>query len=54
MLYVFGKIGGPLCQQEEERLEASYDGLIAVWSERTRQATAIHDTRGDLQGSLEF
>ena len=33
---------------------ASYNGLIAVWSELTRQAAAIHDTRGDLQGSLEF
>ena len=33
---------------------ASYNGLIAVWSELTRQAAAIHDTRGDLQGTLEF
>ena len=33
---------------------ASYNGLIAVWSELTRQAAAIHDTRGDLQGMLEF
>ena len=33
---------------------ASYNGLIAVWSELTRQAVAIHDTRGDLQGSLEL
>ena len=33
---------------------ASYNGLIAVWSELTRQAAAIHDTRGDLQGLLEF
>ena len=31
---------------------ASYNGLIAVWSELTRQAAAIHDTRGDRQGSL--
>ena len=31
---------------------ASYNGLIAVWTELTRQAAAIHDTRGDLQGSL--
>lgn len=28
---------------------ASYNGLIAVWPELTRQAAAIHDTRGDLQ-----
>ena len=33
---------------------ASYNSLIAVWSELTRQAAAIHDTRGDLQGSLEL
>ena len=33
---------------------ASYNGLIAVWSELPRQAAAIHDTRGDLQGSLEL
>ena len=33
---------------------SSYNGLIAVWSELTRQAAAIHDTRGDLQGSLEL
>ena len=32
----------------------SYNSLIAVWSELTRQAAAIHDTRGDLQGSLEL
>ncbi|MCY4589644.1 MAG: hypothetical protein OXE86_03560 [Alphaproteobacteria bacterium] len=32
---------------------ASYNGLIAVWSELTRQAATIHDTRGDLQGSLK-
>ena len=33
---------------------SSYNGLIAVWPELTRQAAAIHDTRGDLQGSLEL
>ena len=33
---------------------ASYNGLIAVWSELTRQAAAIHETRGDLQGSLQL
>ena len=33
---------------------ASYNGLIAVWSELTRQAAAMHDTRGGLQGSLEL
>ena len=33
---------------------SSYNGLIAVWSELTRQAAAIHGTRGDLQESLEL
>ena len=27
----------------------SYNGLIAVWAELTRQAAAIHDVRGDQQ-----
>ena len=31
---------------------AAYNGLIAVWPELTRQAAAIHDTRGDLQTAL--
>ena len=35
-------------------LRASANGLIAVWSELTHQAAAIHDTRGELQGSLEL
>ena len=33
---------------------ASYNGLIAVWSELTRQAATIHDTRDDLQRPLDF
>jgi hypothetical protein len=33
-------------------IEVAINGLIAVWTELTRQAAAIHDTRGDLQGSL--
>ena len=33
---------------------SSYNGLIAVWSELTRQVASIHDTRGDLQMSLEL
>ena len=33
---------------------ASYNGLIAIWSELTRQAAALHDTRGDPRGSLEL
>ena len=31
---------------------AAYNGLIAVWPELTRQAAALHDTRGDRQGAL--
>ena len=33
---------------------ASYNGLIAVWPEVTRQAAEIYDTRGDRQISLEL
>ena len=33
---------------------AAWNGLIAVWSELTRQAAAIHDTRGDPQGTLDI
>ena len=33
---------------------ASYNGLIAVWPELTRQAAALHDTRGDGQGALDL
>ena len=33
---------------------ASCNGLIAGWSELARQAAAIHDTHGDLQGSVEL
>ena len=33
---------------------ASYNGLIAVWADLTRQAAAIHDMRGDGQGALNF
>ena len=32
----------------------SYNGLIAVWSELTRQAAAIQDVRGDQQGALDL
>ena len=32
----------------------SYNGLIAVWAELTRQAAAIHDVRGDLQHALDL
>ena len=33
---------------------ASYNGLIAVWPELTRQAAAIEDARGDRQGALDL
>ena len=33
---------------------AAYNGLIAVWPELTRQAAALHDTRGDRQGALDL
>ena len=33
---------------------ASYNGLIAVWAELTRQAAAIQDARGDRQGALDL
>ena len=33
---------------------AAYNGLIAVWSELTRQAAALHDAHGDRQGALDL
>lgn len=33
---------------------SSYNGLIAVWSELTRQAAKIHDVRGDRQRTLNY
>ena len=33
---------------------AAYNGLIAVWPELTRQAAALHDTRGDRQSALDL
>ena len=33
---------------------ASYNGLIAIWPELTRQAATIHDTRGDRQVALDL
>ena len=32
----------------------SYNGLIAVWAELTRQAATIQDVRGDLQHALDL
>ena len=31
-----------------------YNGLVAVWTELTRQAAAIHDVRGDRQRALDL
>ena len=33
---------------------AAYNGLIAVWTDLTRLAAAIHDVRGDRQGALDL
>ena len=41
-------------KRRDAREAASYNGLIAVWPELTRQAAAIHGTRGDQQRSLEL
>ena len=32
----------------------SYNGLIAVWAELTRQAAAVHDVRDDQQQVLDL
>ena len=46
--------GGTGANAHAAGVAASYNGLIAVWSELTRQAAAVRDTRGDQQGLLEF
>ncbi len=41
--------------KRQDANEASpYNGLIAVWTELTRQAAAIHDVRGNGQGALDL
>ena len=36
-------------KRKDAKEATSYNALIAVWTELTRQAAAIHDTRGDRQ-----
>jgi putative DNA methylase len=44
-----------LCEKRKDAKEAtSYNALIAVWAELTRQAAAIHDTRGERQTKLDL
>ncbi|MBA4046060.1 MAG: hypothetical protein C0511_07645 [Hyphomicrobium sp.] len=44
-----------ICEKRSEAKEAtSYNALIAVWTELTRQAAAIHDTGGDRQTRLDL
>lgn len=44
-----------ICEKRADAKEAtSYNALIAVWTELTRQAAAIHDTGGDRQTRLDI
>lgn len=44
-----------ICEKRSDAKEAtSYNALIAVWTELTRQAAAIHDTGGDRQIRLDL
>ncbi|UZW55618.1 hypothetical protein NUH86_02075 [Sphingobium sp. JS3065] len=44
-----------ICEKRADAKEAtSYNALIAVWTELTRQAAAIHDTGGDRQTRLDL
>lgn len=44
-----------VCEKRTDAKEAtSYNALIAVWTELTRQAAAIHDTGGDRQTRLDL
>ena len=44
-----------ICEKRKDAKEAiSYNALIAVWTELTRQADAIQDTRGDRQINLDL
>ena len=43
------------CEKRSDAKDAtSYNALIAVWTELTRQAAAIHDTGGDRQTRLDL
>ena len=41
-------------KRKDAKEATSYNTLIAVWTELTRQAAAIHDTRANGQGSLNL
>jgi putative DNA methylase len=44
-----------ICEKRNDAKEAtSYNALIAVWTELTRQAAAIQDTRMNVQASLDL
>lgn len=44
-----------ICEKRSDSKDAtSYNALIAVWTELTRQAAAIHDTGGDRQTRLDL
>ncbi|MEQ1669985.1 MAG: DUF1156 domain-containing protein [Hyphomicrobium sp.] len=44
-----------ICEKRSDAKEAtSYNALIAVWTELTRQAAAIYDTGGDRQTRLDL
>lgn len=44
-----------ICEKRSDAKDAtSYNALIAVWTELTRQAGAIHDTGGDRQTRLDI
>lgn len=41
-------------KRQDAKEATAYNALIADWSELSRQAAAIYDTRGDLQQRLDF
>jgi putative DNA methylase len=41
-------------KRKDAKEATAYNALIADWTELSRQAAAIHDTRGDLQQRLDF
>ena len=41
-------------KRQDAKEATAYNALIADWTELTREAAAIHDTRGDGQTKLEF
>ena len=44
-----------ICEKRSDAKEAiSYNALIAVWTELTRQAATIHDTGGDRQTVMDL